>query len=32
MYEIERYDDEYEYEIVIHAITGEVLKYEKELD
>lgn len=32
VYEIEMYDEEYEYEIEIHAITGEILKFEKERD
>ena len=31
-YELEMYDDEYEYEIEIHAITGAILDFEKELD
>ena len=31
-YEIEMYDDKYEYEIEIHAITGAILEFEKELD
>lgn len=31
-YEIDMHDDEYEYEIKIDAITGRVLKYEKELN
>ncbi|WMM24307.1 PepSY domain-containing protein [Tissierella sp. MB52-C2] len=29
-YEIEMYNDDYEYEIEIHAITGAILKFEKE--
>lgn len=31
-YEIEMYDDKYEYEIEIHAITGAVLDFEREED
>ena len=29
-YEIEMYDDKYEYEIEIHAITGDIIDYEKD--
>lgn len=29
-YEVEMYDDKYEYEIEIHAITGAVLKFERD--
>lgn len=32
VYEIEMYDDEYEYEIEIHAITGEILEFEIDED
>lgn len=32
IYEIEMYDDKYEYELEIHAITGEILKFKKERD
>lgn len=32
IYEIEMYDDNYEYELEIHAITGEILKFKKERD
>ena len=31
-YEIEMYDDKYEYEIEIHAITGAILEFEREID
>ena len=31
-YEIEMHDDKYEYEIEIHAITGAVLEFERDLD
>ena len=31
-YEIEMYDDKYEYEIEIHAITGAVLEFERDED
>lgn len=31
-YELEMYDDKHEYEIEIHAITGAVLKFEREED
>lgn len=31
-YEIEMYDNKYEYEIEIHAISGAILKFEREVD